>query len=199
MVRNWFVGAVKEELPLQGKRRLLSRPTCCLPRPTIGVSRTPVAGLLQVCAHCLLAFCRVCRFEELAPPSCLLLTFFYTTNAHSFVWTTSTGSGSNPALKQAKTGQNIGWCVASLMNAGTQVKTAFLGVAAVDIGGSTLCKLFDIPTGRRNRKGGLEVLSKNAPGSEPGAPQVVARMSALTSASARHYYGADMLLHKLIA
>jgi hypothetical protein len=72
-------------------------------------------------------------------------------------------------LKQAKTGQNIGWCVASLMNAGTQVKTAFLGVAAVDIGGSTLCKLFDIPTGRRNRKGGLEVLSKNAPGSEPGA------------------------------
>ena len=72
-------------------------------------------------------------------------------------------------MKQAKTGQNIGWCVASLMNAGTQVKTAFLGVAAVDIGGSTLCKLFDIPTGRRNRKGGLEVLSKNAPGSEPGA------------------------------
>ena len=58
------------------------------------------ANLTRVCAHCrLLAFCRVCRFEELAAPSCLLLTFFHTTNAHSFVWTTSTGSGSNPALK----------------------------------------------------------------------------------------------------
>ena len=55
------------------------------------------------------------------------------------------------------------------MNAGTQVKTAFLGVAAVDIGGSTLCTLFDIPTGRRNREGCLELLNENAPRSEPGA------------------------------
>ena len=49
------------------------------------------------------------------------------------------------------------------------MRTAFLGVAAVDIGGSTLCTLFDIPTGRRNREGGLEVLNENAPRSEPGA------------------------------
>jgi len=47
--------------------------------------------------------------------------------------------------------------VASLMYAGTQVKTAFLGVAAVNIGGSTLCSLLDIPTERRNREGGLDI------------------------------------------
>jgi hypothetical protein len=47
--------------------------------------------------------------------------------------------------------------VASLMNAGMQVKTAFLGVAAVNIGGSTMCSLFDIPTERRNRKGGVDI------------------------------------------
>jgi len=47
--------------------------------------------------------------------------------------------------------------VASLMDAGTQVKTAFLGVAAVNIGGSSLCSLFDIPTERRSRKDGPDI------------------------------------------
>jgi hypothetical protein len=47
--------------------------------------------------------------------------------------------------------------VASLMDAGTQVKTAYLGVAAVNIGGSSMCSLFDIPTERRNRKDGPDI------------------------------------------
>jgi hypothetical protein len=47
--------------------------------------------------------------------------------------------------------------IALLMNAGTQVKTAFLGVAAVNIGGSSMCSLFDIPTERRNREGGPDI------------------------------------------
>ena len=42
--------------------------------------------------------------------------------------------------------------ISSLMNVGAQVKTAYLGVAAVNIGGSSLMSLFDIPTERR--KGG---------------------------------------------
>jgi hypothetical protein len=47
--------------------------------------------------------------------------------------------------------------ISSLMHAGTQVKTAFLGVAAVNIGGSSLCSLFDIPTERRNKEGGHDI------------------------------------------
>jgi hypothetical protein len=39
--------------------------------------------------------------------------------------------------------------ISSLMKVGAQVKTAYLGVAAVNIGGSSLMSLFDIPTERR--------------------------------------------------
>jgi hypothetical protein len=46
--------------------------------------------------------------------------------------------------------------ISSLMNVGTQVKTSYLGVAAVNIGGSTLCSLFDIPTERRKGKDGVD-------------------------------------------
>ena len=43
-----------------------------------------------------------------------------------------------------------------LMDVGTQVKTAYLGVAAVNIGGSSICSLFDIPTEWRKGKGGVD-------------------------------------------
>jgi hypothetical protein len=58
--------------------------------------------------------------------------------------------------------------VSLLMRAGTQVKTAFLGVAAVNIGGSSLCSLFDIPTERVNRKekGGPDIKKVILPWSE---------------------------------
>ena len=50
--------------------------------------------------------------------------------------------------------------VSLLMRAGTQVKTAFLGVAAVNIGGSSLCSLFDIPTERVNRRRRVDLTSR---------------------------------------
>ena len=56
--------------------------------------------------------------------------------------------------------------IALLMNAGTQVKTAFLGVAAVNIGGSSMCSLFDVPTERRNREGGPDIKKVILPWSE---------------------------------
>jgi hypothetical protein len=56
--------------------------------------------------------------------------------------------------------------IALLMNAGMQVKTAFLGVAAVNIGGSSMCSLFDIPTERRNREGGPDIKKVILPWSE---------------------------------
>ena len=55
--------------------------------------------------------------------------------------------------------------VASLMGAGTQVKSAYLGVAAVNIGGSSLCSLFDIPTERRE-SGGVDFKKSILPWSD---------------------------------
>ena len=62
------------------------------------------------------------------------------------------GGPGNGKSKLVKTVDGI----SSLMNAGTQVKTAFLGVAAVNIGGSSMCSLFDIPTERLKGKDGVD-------------------------------------------
>ena len=62
------------------------------------------------------------------------------------------GGPGNGKSKLVKTVDGI----SSLMNVGTQVKTSYLGVAAVNIGGSTLCSLFDIPTERRKGKDGVD-------------------------------------------
>jgi hypothetical protein len=62
------------------------------------------------------------------------------------------GGPGNGKSKLVKTVDGI----SHLMGVGTQVKTAYLGVAAVNIGGSSLCSLFDIPTERRKGKDGVD-------------------------------------------
>ena len=56
--------------------------------------------------------------------------------------------------------------ISMLMGVGVQIKTAYLGVAAVNIGGSSMCSLFEIPTERQNVKGGVNIKQMILPWSE---------------------------------